>query len=93
MTYLKTARKNYTTSIVNITKLIDNIEIESDKLSKKREIFSNDVNKIRKYKCNLKKILKDGRSDRNRADHDLEDKVNTLLHKFDIKREVFLEVN
>ena len=89
MTYLKTARKNYTTSIVNITKLIDNIEIESDKLSKKREIFSNDVNKIRKYKCNLKKILKDGRSDRNRADHGLEDKVNSLPHKFDIKRELF----
>ena len=70
-------------------KLIDNREIEIDDLSNKREVFSNDVNKIRKYKCNLKIILKDGRSDRNRTDHDLEDKVNTLLHKFDMKREVF----
>ena len=71
---------------INIIELIDNREIEIDE-------FSNDVNKIRKYKCNFKTILKDGRSDRNRADHGLEDKVNVLLHKFDIKREVFLEVN
>ena len=33
--------------------------------------------------------MKDGRSNRNRSDRGLEDKVNTLLHKFDIKREVF----
>ena len=87
LTNLKTTRRNDTTSIVTITELIDNREIEIDDLSKKREVFSNDVNKIRKHKCNLKTILKDGRSDRNRADHGLEDKVNSLLHKFDIKCE------
>ena len=40
-------------------------------------------------KNNLKAILKDGRYNRNRPDCGLEDKVNTLLHTFDIKREVF----
>ena len=57
--------------------------------SRKRDVFSNDVNRIRKYKNNLKLILKDERSNRNRDDLGLEDKVNTLLHRFDIKREVF----
>ena len=33
-------------------------------------------------------MLKDGCFDRNRADRGLEDKINTLLHKYDIKREV-----
>ena len=33
--------------------------------------------------------MKDGRPYRNRADHDLEDKVNICFHKFDIKHEVF----
>ena len=90
MTNLKTARRNDTTSIVNITESIDNREMEIDDLSQKRELFSNDVSKIGKHKCNLKTILKCGRSGRNRADHRLEDKVNSLLHKFDIKSEVFL---
>ena len=62
-------------------------------MSKKREVFSNGFNKIRKHKYNLKTILKDGRYDRNKADHGLEDKVNYLLHQFDIKREVSLVVN
>ena len=89
LTYLKSTRINDSTSIINITELIDNREIEIDDLSKKREVFSNNVNKIRKYKCNLKTILTDGRSDQNGADHGLKDKVNSLLHNFDIKREVF----
>ena len=33
--------------------------------------------------------MKDGRSNYNRADRGLEDKINTLLYKFDIKYEVF----
>ena len=57
--------------------------MEIDELNRKRDIFSNDVNGIRKHKNNLKLILKDGRSNRNRPDRGLEDKVNTLLHKFD----------
>ena len=60
-----------------------------DELSRKKDIFSYDVNIIRKHKNNLKLILKDGRSNRNRVDRGLEEKVNTLLHKFVIKREVF----
>ena len=48
MTYLKTSRRNDTSSIFNITELIDNSEIEIEDLSNKREVFSNDVNKIRK---------------------------------------------
>ena len=90
LTNLKIARRNDTTSIVNIIELIDNGENEIGDLSKKKEVFSNDVDKIRKHKWNLKTILKVVRSDRNRADHGLEDKVNFLLHKFDIKREVFV---
>ena len=90
LTSLKTTRRNDITLIGNIIESIDNIEFEIDELSKKKEVFSNDVNKIRKHKCNLKTMLKDGRSDRNRADIGLENKVNSLLHKFDIKREVIL---
>ena len=63
--------------------------MEIDELNRKRDIFSNRVNRIRKHKDNLKLILKDWRSNRNRADRGLEDKINILLHKFDIKREVF----
>ena len=33
--------------------------------------------------------MKDGRYNLNRADRGIEDKVNTILHKFDIKREIF----
>ena len=87
---LKNVRKNDTISIVNITESVDSREIKIDDLSKKREVFSNDVNKFRKHNCNLKTILKSGHSGRNRADHGLEDKVNSLLHKFDIKPEILL---
>ena len=48
---------------------------------------------MRKHKNNIISTLKDGRSNRNRTDYVLEDKVHTLLHKFDMKREVFLVVN
>ena len=34
-------------------------------------------------------MLNDGRSTRNTVDRRLEENVNTLLHKFDIKREEF----
>ena len=43
---------------------------------------------MRKHKNNIKLILKDGRSYHNRADCGLENRINTLLHKFDIKRKV-----
>ena len=46
LTNLKTTRRNDTTLIVNKIELIDNREIEIDDLSKKKELFSNDVNKL-----------------------------------------------
>ena len=33
--------------------------------------------------------MKDKRYNLNKADRGIEDKVNTILHKFDIKREIF----
>ena len=51
------------------------------KLSRKIDIFSNDVNRIRKHKNYLKLILKGG----------LEEQINALLYKYDIKREVFFD--
>ena len=47
-------------------------------------MFNNKINRIRKHKNNLKLILKDGRSNLNRPDRGLEDKINTLLHMFNI---------
>ena len=51
--------------------------------------FSNNVHIIRKHKNNLRSILKECRCNRNKIDSGLEDKINMLLHKYDIKREGF----
>ena len=40
---------------------------------------------IRKYKNNLRVILRKYRCDRNKVDCGLEDNINMLLHKYDIK--------
>ena len=64
-----------------------------DELSRKRDIFNNDVNRIRKHKNNLKLILKECRCNRNKTDRGLEVKINTLLYKYDIKREFFSVVS
>ena len=64
-------------------------KIEIDDLTRKIDIYSNDINRIRNHKNYLKSILKVYRCNRNKTDRELEDKINTLLHKFDIKREVF----
>ena len=89
---LKNARRNDITLIINVIDWTNNREIVIDELSRKRDIFSNGVNRIRKHKNNLKCILKDCRYNRNKIDRGFEDKVKSLLHKFDIKREVFLVV-
>ena len=60
-----------------------------EELSNKREIFSNDVSKIRRYKFKLKEILKDGRRQRNRVEFGLEEKTCSLLQMYRIKREVW----
>ena len=75
--------------IINVTESINDREIEIDELSRKKVVFSNDVNRIRKHKNNLKQILKEYRCNRNKTARGLEDKINTLLHNYDIKREVF----
>ena len=55
-----------------------------------RETFlSNDVNMIRNHTNCLESILKEYRCNRNKIDRGLEGKINTFLHKYDIKREFF----
>ena len=40
---------------------------------------------MKKYKNNLRATLNDFRCNRNKVDRGLEDKINILLHKYDIK--------
>ena len=80
ITTLKNTRRNDTPLIINATKSTNNREIEIDELIRKIDTFSNDVNRIRKHKKKIKKILEEGRSNRNRIDCGLEDKINLLLH-------------
>ena len=54
-------------------------DFQVDELNKKREMFSNNVSKIKTYQFNLKEMLKDGRKIRNRAEFGLEDKICSLL--------------
>ena len=65
---LKSNRRNDRTPITNISDDIVNSDFRIEELSNKREIFSNDVSKIKRYKFKLKEILKDGRRKRNRAE-------------------------
>ena len=54
---LKNSRRNDSTLIINITESINEREIEIDDLSRKRDIFSNDVNRITKQHNYLKSIF------------------------------------
>ena len=56
---LKNSRRSDSTLIINITESIINKEIEIDDLARKRYIFSNDVNRIRKHKNYFKPVLKE----------------------------------
>ena len=82
---LKNSGGNYSISIINPAYEINDKEFEIDDLSKKRDIFSNDINRMKKYKNNLRATLNDFRCNRNKVDRGLEDKINILLHKYDIK--------
>ena len=53
---LKNSRKNDCTLIINATGWTNDRKVEIDELSRKRDIFSNDANRIRKHKNNLKSI-------------------------------------
>ena len=56
-----------------------NRDFQIDELNKKREMFSNNVSKIKTYQFSLKEMSKDGRKIRNRAEFGLEDKICSLL--------------
>ena len=79
--------------IINVIESINDRKFEIDEFNRKRDIFSNDVNRIKKHKNNLKSILKGYRCNCNKKYYRLEDKINTLLHKNDITREVFSVVS
>ena len=86
---LKNIRRNDKTPITHISEEVLNRDFGIDELSKKREILSNDVSKIKRDKYNLKDILKDGRKLRNRAEFVLEEKICLLLQRYHIKREAW----
>ena len=61
------ARSNDTTLIINAIDSTNDRKIEINELSKKRDIFSNNMNRIRKHKINLKYILTEYRCNRNKT--------------------------
>ena len=65
---LKNSGGNYSISIINPTYEINDKEFEIDDLSKKWDIFSNAINRMRKYKNKLKAILNEFRCNRNKVD-------------------------
>ena len=56
-------------------------------------MFSNDVNRIRKHKNNLRFIYKECRCNFNKVDCEVQDKTNMLLRTYNVKREVFGKLN
>ena len=58
-------------------------------LALKRKVISNDINRVKKYKNNINIKLKKDRTKRNTKKYGLEDGINNILHKFNIKREVW----
>ena len=82
---LKNNRRNDRTPIINISDDIINRVFRIEELSNKREILSNDVFKIKRYKFKLKEILKEGKRKRNRTEFGLEEKIYSLLQMYHIK--------
>ena len=87
---LKNIRRNDSTPITHMSEDIKNRDFRIEELSNKREIFSNDISKIKRYKFNLKEILKDGRKIRNIAEFCLEEKICSLLQMYHVKREAWI---
>ena len=85
---LKSIRRNDRIPITHISEDILNRDFRIEELSNKREIFSNNVSKIKRYKYNLKEILKDWRRIRNRAEFGSEERICVLLQMYHIKREL-----
>ena len=65
---LKNIKRNDQTSITNMAYEFLNRDYWIDELNKKREVFSNDVSKIKRYNFKLIEILMDGRRFRNRVE-------------------------
>ena len=84
---LKNNRRNDRTPIINISDDIINRDFRIEELSNKREILSNDVNKVKRKKIELKEFINDGRKKRNRTEFVLEDRICSLLQTYHIKRE------
>ena len=55
---LKTSRRNNYTLIISAIESINDREVEIYDLTRKRDLYSNDVNRIRQHKNHLKLILK-----------------------------------
>lgn len=55
-----------------------------DELNKKREMFRNDFNNIKRYENKLKQIIIFSKRNRDRAEEGLEDRIFTLLQLFHI---------
>ena len=72
-----------------MTEKIFDRDITIDEVNKKREVFSNRVTNIKKYKNKLKQIIKDSKEARNRAEYGSENIICALLKLFYIKREAW----
>ena len=72
-----------------MTYKILNRDFRIDELDKKREVCSNDVSKIKKYKVKVIESLKDRIILINRAEFNLKDEICSLLQIYHIKREIW----
>ena len=81
--------RNDQTSITNMIDEILNRDYRIDELNKKREVFSNNISKIKRYNFKLKEILNDGRRFKNRTEFGIEDKIYPLLQIYYIKQEAW----
>ena len=88
---LKNSKRNYSTLIINVIESKNDREIEIDELSRKGDMVSNDVNRIRKHKNNFKSIFKGCRCNRNKIDRGLVETISTLIHKYNIKCDLFFD--
>ena len=89
---LTNIRRNDRTPITNISEDILNRDFRLEELSNKREIFSNDVSKIKRYKFKLNFFLKDERKIRNKVEFGLEERICSLFQMYHIKREAWLVI-
>ena len=61
--------------------------LKIDELNRKRQLFSNDLYNIKRYKYKLNEILKEDRKDKYRVEFGLKELICTLLQMHHMKRE------